>query len=251
MTDPRFTLVVPLYNEEDNVEPLLDELREVLTPEAPFEVVLVDDASSDGTIAKVSAWRERHGVDWLRLVQMAENSGQSAAVLAGVRFAMATIVCTMDGDLQNDPRDLPAMIAAIESDQVDGVTGMRTQRQDNWVRRASSRIGNGVRNWVTGDQVADSGCGIKAYRRELFLAVPRFHGMHRFMATLVRSSGGRVREVPVNHRARHAGEAKYGIGNRALRGLRDCFAVRWLRQRMLKTGASEHSLNPAETEHAP
>jgi dolichol-phosphate mannosyltransferase len=151
----------------------------------------------------------------------------------------------MDGDRQNDPRDFVRMLELLEAGACDGVTGVRAQRRDTWVRRVSSRIGNGVRNLITGDRVADSGCGIKAYRRELFLAVPRFRGMHRFMATLVRYCGGTVVEIPVNHRPRVAGQAKYGIGNRAWRGLEDCFAVRWLRARVLRYEAREQPLDPS------
>src|SRR5690606_21162006 len=209
----------------------LDEVATVLAPHGPFEVLLVDDCSRDRTVERTRAWRAEHRSDWLRLVAMRENRGQSAAVLAGALRARGPFVMTMDGDLQNDPRDLVRMLEILESGEYDGVTGIRRNRRDTWVRRVSSAIGNGVRNAITGDRVADSGCGIKGYRRELFLAVPRFHGMHRFMATLARYCGGRVLEIDVNHRPRVAGRAKYGIGNRALRGLKDCFAVRWLRSR--------------------
>lgn len=234
MTDAlRFSLVVPIYDEEDNVEPLLDELADVLPASGPFEVLLVDDASTDRSVELVLAWKRRRGADWLRVVRLARNRGQSAAVLAGVECARAPIVATIDGDRQNDPRDLAAMVERIERGECDGVTGVRTERRDTWLRRVSSRVGNAVRNAITGDRVADSACGIKAYRRALFLRAPRFHGMHRFMATLVRWLGGRVVEVPVNHRPRVAGAAKYGVGNRAWRGLKDCFALRWLRGRLL------------------
>lgn len=236
---PRFSLVVPVYDEEDNVAPLLAEVAEVLEPVAPYEVILVDDRSRDGSLARIQAWRSEQGADWLRVLQMEQNSGQSSAVLAGALAARGAFVMTMDGDLQNDPRDLVTMLAILESGDSDGVTGIRANRQDDFVRRASSRIGNAVRNWITGDRVADSGCGIKGYRRELFLAVPRFHGMHRFMATLVRYCGGRVVEVPVNHRPRVAGQAKYGVGNRAFRGLYDCMAVRWMRRRVVRPQNAE------------
>jgi len=233
MTGLRFSLVVPIYNEEDNVGELLAEVAEVLAPAGPFEMLAVDDGSTDRGLERMQEWKRDNDADWLRVVRLAENAGQSAAVMAGVEAARAPIVTTVDGDMQNDPRDLPAMVARIESGEVDGVFGVRWRRQDTFVRRVSSRIGNKVRNWITGDSVADAACGIKAIRREFFLRVPRFVGMHRFMATLVRYAGGRVEEVDVNHRARYAGAAKYGIGNRMLRGLRDCFAVRWMRTRVL------------------
>lgn len=231
---PRFSLVVPIFDEQDNVERLLDEVREVLLPHGPFEALLVDDGSRDQSRARMQAWKARVGADWLRIVCLERNAGQSAAVHAGASAARAPLLAAMDGDLQNDPRDLPAMLQKVEAGECDAVVGVRRRRQDTFVRRCSSKIGNGVRNLITGDRVTDAACGIKVVRRELFLACPRFHGMHRFMATLVRYLGGKVVEVDVNHRPRAAGVAKYGIGNRALRGLYDCFALRWLRRRILR-----------------
>src|SRR5690606_35771075 len=153
--------------------------------------------------------------------------GQSGALLAGVEVARAPLVATLDGDRQNDPRDVARLLAMVEGGRCDGVVGVRVRRQDSWVRRISSRIGNAVRNWITGDRVTDAACGVKVLARAAFLKAPRFNGMHRFMPTLMRSLGLRIVEEPVNHRPRSAGRAKYGIGNRALRGLRDCFAVAW------------------------
>lgn len=237
----RFSLVVPIYNEADNVRNLLDEISAVLLPHGPFEALLVDDGSRDDSRARMQEWKREHGAAWLRIVGLQRNCGQSAAVMAGVEHARAPIVVTLDGDMQNDPRDLPAMIATVQSGAADAVVGVRRHRRDTFVRRLSSRIGNGVRNLVTGDRVTDAACGIKAIRREYWLRAPRFTGMHRFMATLVRYLGGTVVERDVNHRPRAAGVAKYGIGNRALRGLRDCFAVRWLRTRVLRHAVVEES----------
>lgn len=230
---PRFSLVVPIYNEEENVEQLLAEIAEVLPPHGPFEALLVDDGSRDRSIERMREFKQRHAAGWLRIVALERNSGQSAAVMAGVEQARADLVATMDGDMQNDPRDLPGMVARVESGECDAVVGVRRERRDTFARRMSSRIGNGVRNWLTGDRVADAACGIKVIRREFFVRAPRFVGMHRFMATLVRYLGGRVAEQDVNHRPRAAGTAKYGIGNRIWKGLRDCFAMRWLRSRVL------------------
>jgi dolichol-phosphate mannosyltransferase len=230
---PRFSLVVPVYNEEENVQNLLAEVEQVLVPHGPFEALLVDDGSKDRSLERMREWKAQRGASWLRIVTLAANSGQSAAVMAGVEQARGEVVATMDGDMQNDPRDLPAMVARVLAGDCDAVVGVRRRRQDTWTRRLSSRIGNGVRNWLTGDRVADAACGIKAIRREYWLRAPRFAGMHRFMATLVRYLGGKVVEVDVNHRPRAAGTAKYGIGNRIWKGLRDCFAMRWLRSRML------------------
>ena len=237
----RFSLVVPIYNESENVTNLLAEIEQVLVPHGPFEALLVDDGSTDDSRARMQQWKKDRNATWLRIVQLEKNCGQSGAVMAGVEQARAPIVVTLDGDMQNDPRDLPEMVAMVERKDADAVVGVRRKRQDTWTRRMSSRIGNGVRNWVTGDKVTDAACGIKAIRREFFLRAPHFVGMHRFMATLVRYQGGKVVERDVNHRPRAAGVAKYGIGNRALRGLRDCFAVSWLRTRILRHKVREVS----------
>ena len=241
MTGLRFSLVVPVFDEEDNVRALLDEVAEVLLPEGPFEALLVDDGCRDRSAERMQQWKQEHGAGWLRILRLERNSGQSGAVLAGVERARADIVATMDGDLQNDPRDLPRMIAMVERGEADAVFGVRRKRQDSFRRRLSSKIGNGVRNVLTGDKVSDAACGIKVIRKELFLRAPRFSGMHRFMVTLVRWLGGRVVETDVNHRPRAAGVAKYGIGNRALRGLRDCLALRWLKARLLRQQVRDES----------
>lgn len=231
--DLRFSLVVPIYNEEENVAALLAEVGEVLAPHGPFEVIAVDDGSRDRSLERMREWKRSHDATWLRIAALERNAGQSAAVMAGAELARAGIVATIDGDMQNDPRDIPAMLAIVEAGEADAVVGVRRRRQDTFTRRVSSRIGNTVRNWLTGDRVTDAACGIKVIRRPLFVRSPHFVGMHRFMATLVRYQGGKVVERDVNHRQRAAGTAKYGIGNRIWRGLRDCFAMRWLRTRLL------------------
>ncbi len=229
----RFSLVVPIYNEEEVAPMLLDEVEQVLVPHGPFEALLVDDGSKDRSLEVMRRWKQEHGASWLRIICLERNSGQSAAVVAGVEQARAPVVATMDGDMQNDPRDIPAMLLRVESGLVDAVFGVRRHRRDTFVRRISSKVGNGARNWLTGDRVSDAACGIKVIRRDYFVRAPRFVGMHRFMATLVRYMGGRIEERDVNHRQRAAGTAKYGIGNRIWKGLRDCFAMRWLRTRIL------------------
>ncbi|MEO6593594.1 MAG: glycosyltransferase family 2 protein [Planctomycetota bacterium] len=239
MTTLRFSLIVPIYNEAENVHQLLDEVEQVLVPHGPFEVLVVDDGSKDLSLQRMREWKQQRGATWLRIVSLVDNCGQSAAVMAGVEHARAPIVATIDGDMQNDPRDIPAMLARVESGEADAVCGVRRNRQDTFVRRVSSKVGNGVRNWLTSDRVADAACGIKVIRREYFLRVPRFSGMHRFMATLVKYLGGKVAEMDVNHRPRAAGTAKYGIGNRIWKGLRDCFAVRWMRTRVLEHRVKE------------
>ena len=235
----RFSLVVPIYNEEENVQPLLAEVEDVLGPHGPFEAVVVDDGSADRSLQRMQEWKRQRGAEWLRIVTLVHNSGQSAAVMAGVEQARAAIVATIDGDMQNDPRDIPAMLARVEAREADAVVGVRRKRQDTFTRRVSSKIGNGVRNWLTGDRVTDAACGIKVIRREYFMRAPQFAGMHRFMATLVRYLGGVVVEMDVNHRPRAAGTAKYGIGNRIWKGLRDCMAIRWMRTRVLRHRVKE------------
>jgi glycosyltransferase involved in cell wall biosynthesis len=236
---PRFSLVIPIYNEEENVSSLLDEIHEVLAPLGVFEVIAVNDGSSDASLERMRQWKAAHGAQWLRILDLDRNSGQSAAVMAGVDGARSQLVLTMDGDMQNDPRDFLAMLEILERGEYQGVTGIRAARKDSFLRRASSRIGNRVRDLITGDRVSDAGCGIKGFQTEVFQSVPRFNGMHRFMATLARFAGARVAEIPVNHRPRAGGKAKYGIGNRAFRGLRDCMAVRWMRKRMLRHSVEE------------
>ena len=225
----QFSLVVPIYNEEETVESMLAEVEDVLVPHGPFEALFVDDGSKDSSVA-LSLERDAH---WLRIVCLVANAGQSAAVMAGVEQARGQIIATLDGDMQNDPRDIPSMLARVAGGECDAVVGVRAKRQDTFTRRMSSRIGNGVRNFLTGDKVKDAACGIKVIRRSYFMRAPRFVGMHRFMATLVRYLGGKVIEQDVNHRQRYAGTAKYGIGNRMWKGLRDCFAMRWVRARLL------------------
>ena len=167
----------------------------------------------------------------LRVLSLRENRGQSAAIACGFDHARAPIVLMMDGDRQNDPHDFPRLLDALED--ADGVSGIRARRQDAWLRRVSSKIANWIRNRLSGDQVVDSASGIKGFRVEVLRRIPRFKGMHRFLPTLVRMVGGKVVEIPVNHRARTAGQAKYGVMNRALRAFVDLCGVRWLRKRVI------------------
>ncbi len=250
-----WSLVVPMYDEEQNVDPLLEELVALPEDARPTEILIVDDASKDGTAAALAVWKSltsaaKHEGDGdaprrvapglrLRLLRLSERAGQSAAVLAGVRHASHPIVGIIDGDLQNDPADLAAMVAQVAAAEIDAVFGVRANRNDGWVRRLSSKVGNGFRNVVTGDRVHDAGCGTKVLRRELFLSLPQFVGMHRFMPTLCRYEGARIAQTEVRHRPRVAGRTKYGIVNRAWRGMVDCFGVRWLRSRRLSPSVAQ------------
>jgi dolichol-phosphate mannosyltransferase len=223
--------VVPAYNERENVVPLFDELRESLARVGrSWEIVLVDDGSHDGT----AEWAVRESARDPRVVAvlLAGNHGQSAAIAAGLRHARGAVIVTLDADLQNDPADLPRLLAALES--ADVVSGVRAERHDDWLRRVSSRIANGVRRGVLGDPLTDIGCSFKAYRREALEGIPLFTGAHRFLPALCMFRGARLVEIPLSHRPRRHGQSKYGVGNRLWRGLYDLIGVRWLKSRMLR-----------------
>lgn len=223
---PRLSIVVPLYNEEDNVAPLQKEIAAALAG-IDYELVLVDDGSSDGTVSRID--RAAH----VRVIEFAKNSGQSAAMYAGIRAAEGEIIALLDGDLQNDPADIPKLIAEIEKG-ADLACGYRAKRKDTTFKRIQSRIANNVRSRFVGDGVRDTGCTLKAMRRECREALIPFTGMHRFIPALIKAMDYKVVELPVNHRARQHGVSKYGFGNRAIRATRDMFGVRWLNSRRFK-----------------
>ncbi|MBK8400647.1 glycosyltransferase family 2 protein [Propionivibrio sp.] len=229
---PYLSVVVPAYNEEENVVPLAEEIIAALTTlPGGFELILVDDASTDATAHRIKQLKHPR----VRAVYHRINCGQSAAVGSGFQAARGEWVATLDGDGQNDPADLPAMLEKAVHDRVDCVTGVRRKRQDNFIRRFSSRVANGFRNWITGDQVSDSGCGIRVVRRTALREIPVFNGMHRFLPTLLRGQGYTVAETTVNHRERLRGTSKYGVHNRLWRGIRDCFGIRWYLKRAVRS----------------
>lgn len=227
----RVSVVVPAFDEEASVAPLVAEVRRALEGAGfAYELVLVDDGSRDGTLDAML--RAAAGDPAVRVLQQWPKRGQSAALATGWRAARAPVVVTMDADLQNDPADVPRLLAVME-EGYDVVSGVRVPRRDPWLRRASSRIANAVRNRVTGASVTDVGCTLRACRTELLLRVPVFDGMHRFLPTLLELAGGRLAEVPVAHRPRRFGRTKYGVRNRLGRGLLDLLAVRWLQARWI------------------
>lgn len=233
---PEISLVIPVYNEEENLPVLAGEIRAAMEPAGiSYEVIYVDDGSTDSSPAVLE--RLAREDPRTRIVRQRRNSGQSAAFAAGFRHARARIVVTLDADLQNDPADIPKLLERM--DGFDVVNGVRARRQDTWVRRVSSKIANGVRNRVTHESVTDVGCTLRAMRAELLRDLPLFNGMHRFLPTLLRMEGARVTEVPVNHRPRLHGQPKYGIHNRLWRGLVDLYGVRWLQARRIDRGLSE------------
>ncbi|HEU4888696.1 MAG TPA: glycosyltransferase family 2 protein [Thermoanaerobaculia bacterium] len=232
-SQPDLSVVFPVYNEEENIPLLLREIAAAVDGRGwTYEIVAVDDGSSDRSLEVLRASRAQYPT--LRVLALEKNSGQTAALDAAWRAARGRMVVSLDADLQNDPADIPQMVRKLEETQSDMVIGVRVNRQDTWSRKMQSRIGNGVRNWITGDQITDTGCSLKLVKREAIDRVRLFTGMHRFLPTLVRYAGYKVVEMPVNHRPRQFGVSKYGAMNRAFRGLADCFAVRWMGTRMLK-----------------
>lgn len=230
-TPPQVSVVLPVFNEAENLPSLLDEIAATLHGLGMrFEILAVDDASTDGSPEVLAQLRRQHPE--LRVLRHRRNCGQSAAFASGFAHARGEVVVTLDADGQNDPHDLPTLLAALRPG-VDCVTGVRTRRQDTWVKRLSSRIANAYRNRITGDRVTDAGCTFRVVRRAALREVPVFNGMHRFLPSLLRWQGFTVVEVPVNHRPRTRGVSKYGVGNRLWRGLRDCLAMRWYAARAL------------------
>ncbi len=226
---PALSIVIPLYNEEENVPILQRELTAALAG-MDYEIVFVDDGSRDATVARIDADAEGR----VRVLTFERNAGQSAAMYAGLHAARGRAVALLDGDLQNDPADIPRLVAEIERGTADLVCGYRAKRKDTVVKRITSRVANFVRSRFTRDGVRDTGCTLKAMRRECVSALVPFVGMHRFIPALVKGAGFRLMEMPVNHRARQFGVSKYGLGNRALRATVDMFGVRWLLSRQLR-----------------
>ncbi|MCK4874079.1 MAG: glycosyltransferase family 2 protein [Phycisphaerales bacterium] len=251
--DPRqvpflLTVLAPAHNEQENIGPLVQQVGDALDQLDPAqggcEFILVDDGSTDDTRAR--ALELAADRPWLRVLVMTNTpagrgNGQSAAFHAGIRAGRGRLIALLDADLQNDPADLPAMLAVMAERDADMVQGDRSaDRRDTIVRRASSVVGRLFRRWLLGDTIRDTGCSLRIMKRELALALPlQFKGMHRFIPITARQLGYTVVEVPVHHRARVAGEAKYGIWNRAIPGLIDCFAMRWMHKRRRPVTAKE------------
>ncbi len=230
------TFVVPVKDEVDNVGTLAAEISAAMADSTrSWECVWVDDGSTDGTgsaLERVAAEDPRH-----RLVSLGRNCGQSTAMAVGFSRARGELLVTLDGDGQNDPRDVPRMIELLVDSGADVVNGWRRTREDGLVRRISSRVANGFRNWLTDEQVRDVGCSLRVMRREAVRHLFVFRGMHRFLPTLARLNGAeRILEVPVHHRPRLRGTTKYGIHNRLWVALADAFAVRWLQARSVDPG---------------
>jgi dolichol-phosphate mannosyltransferase len=221
------SIVIPVFNEAGNIQPLAERLKLVLPGSLGLaEIIFVDDGSTDSTWPEIQQAQE---IDpRIRILRFRRNLGQTAALAAGFHHARGEAVVTLDGDLQNDPADIPALVEKLES--CDVVCGIRVRRRDNWVKRISSRIANGVRNWATKDDIVDTGCTLKAYRKVCVEHLELYNGMHRFLPTLLRMRGFRVTQTPVSHHPRLSGKTKYGTWGRLLKGLPDVYVVRWMKR---------------------
>lgn len=229
------SVVVPAYNERESVERLVTEVEAALRPLGPFELVVVDDGSTDGTREALQELAKSHAE--LRVVALDRHHGQTCGTAAGIQQARGDVLVTIDADLQNPPSEIPKLLA--ELDRADAVVGYRQKRNDSGVRKFSSRFANAIRNRITRETIRDTGCSLKAFRTAQIREVALFEGMHRFLPTLLKMHGRSVVEVAVDHRPRVAGTSKYGVWNRVFKALLDCLAVRWMQWRVLRFTASD------------
>lgn len=226
----RFSIVIPVFNEAENIEAIACEVKAVLAEiGGGGEAVFVDDCSTDDSMRILRHLAQEDSI--FQIIRHRTNCGQSAAVATGLRMARGAWIGTIDGDGQNDPADFPKMLETAERLGVDCVTGVRQNRKDTRGKKLASRLGNRFRDWITGDRVSDSACGIRIMRAACVTELPVFNGLHRFMPTILRAQGFTVEETGVNHRPRLRGVSKYGVNNRLWRGIRDCFGVRWYTRR--------------------
>ena len=241
---PELSIVVPLRNEGPNVEPLARQILAALRNERrEQELILVDDGSTDDTWTRILEVQRAEGR--IRALHHARSRGQSAALWTGFKASRGAVIATLDGDLQNDPADLPAMLAALAT--CDMVCGVRTKRQDSAVRRISSAVARWARKTALGVDFRDTGCNLRVFNRAVLDGLPPFNGIHRFMPILVHGAGGRVKEMPVTHHPRTAGLTKYGVWNRLGRGIYDLVMVRWFLKRQIKTLVPPDAETPAAT----
>jgi dolichol-phosphate mannosyltransferase len=230
-----FSLIIPVKNEQDNIEFLSKEISQSLCQTAfSWECIWVDDGSTDKTPTEINnaIKTDPHH----RVITLRKSLGQSGALAVGFSESLGRVVSMMDGDGQNDPADIPNLLIELNKSKADVVNGFRNKRQDSIVRKISSRIGNGVRNRLTNETIRDVGCSLRVIRRECLDGIPVFKGMHRFLPTLIRINGfSKISEYPVNHRQRRFNETKYGISNRLWVGIHDLIGIRWLRKRMVNS----------------
>lgn len=236
---PQLSVVVPVFNERDNVKPLIDEIIAALRGRCDFEIVYVDDCSKDDSLAVLQGLKPQ--VSELRIIRHVSQSGQSTAIRNGVKVARGSWIATLDGDGQNDPADIPKLLTARDNGPSDVklYAGWRVNRKDTGSKRWASKIANAIRSRLLRDATPDTGCGIKLFERDAFLDLPYFNHMHRYLPALMQRSGWKTVSVPVNHRARGAGVSKYNNINRALVGIADLRGVAWLIRRAKRTVVEE------------
>jgi len=222
------SVVVPVYNEEENLPVLIPQIAEVLRPLGKtYEMIFVDDGSTDRSRRLLKEMISQY--PQMRILGFKKNCGETAAGAAGLKEARGKSVITIDADLQNDPRDIPTLLEYLKN--YDMVTGWRQKREDSWVKRITSKIANRIRNWLSGETIRDSGCTFRAYKRECLQNLKLYKGMHRFMPTLVKMEGFRVIEIPIAHHPRKFGVSKYTTWNRMWRAFVDLLAVKWMKNR--------------------
>ncbi|MFW6179523.1 MAG: glycosyltransferase family 2 protein [Desulfohalobiaceae bacterium] len=240
---PELSIVVPVYNEAQNLQPMYQELRSRLeTLDLDFEVIFINDASQDQSQKVLEGMQQTDSR--IRLARHSFNSGESAAQATGFFLARGSLVMTMDADQQNDPGDIPAFLKALQ-DGVDCVCGVRSKRNDTLVKQFSSWAANRFRNFLTKDQVSDAGCTFRLLRKSALQEMLVFNGMHRFIPTILRLQGFKVVEIPIQDRPRAGGVSKYGVGNRMFRGILDCLAMRWYSKRAVLARRSQQQAEPA------
>jgi glycosyltransferase involved in cell wall biosynthesis len=237
---PRLSVVVPVKNEALNIVPLVEEIERACAPLGPFEVIYVDDGSTDATMERIAGARATR--PWLRVVRHKESCGQSAAVRTGVLAARGSIVVTLDGDGQNDPAFIPQLVAALDDPAIALAAGQRIGRKDGTYKKWQSRIANGVRGRILKDGTRDTGCGLKAFRRDVYLCLPYFDALHRFMPALVKREGYAIAHVDVIDRPRHAGQSNYGLFDRLWVGILDLAGVWWLLRRRRRVPVAQEIL---------
>ncbi len=249
MSPVQLSVVVPVFNEQDNIKALCEQICKALENQFNFEVVVVNDGSTDNTRSvfdMIGPSFER-----VRMVHHPVNLGQSSALCTGVLAASGALIITIDGDLQNDPDDIPKLMRIL-ADQPTGthylIAGNRTERKDTWFKRFSSKIANAIRSRLLHDHCPDTGCSLKLFRRDDFLLLPQFNHMHRYLPALFARIGVQIVNAPVNHRPRVAGVSKYGLGNRLWVGIMDILGVRWLNKRT--TGISAVQLKAVLEDHS-
>ena len=230
--ETRLSVIVPVHNEKDNVAPLVAEIFAALDGQREFELIYVDDGSTDGTLDEMRKQAKKWGKRY-RMLRHENSCGQSTAVYSGAKAARYPLLVMLDGDGQNNPVDIMKLVRAVTApgSSPDMAIGYRKNRRDNWLRRLSSRIANGVRSYLLNDNTPDTGCGLKAIRRDVFLNLPYFNHMHRFLPALVQRQGGTVTSIEVGHRPRERGQSKYGIHNRLWAGIVDLIGISWLIRR--------------------